>query len=65
LITAYQFVDIIADTGDKNNLVLKCKVLGLRFDLAEGVPDDNTVEKQFVKDRLELIDNFTLNWQNN
>jgi hypothetical protein len=65
LITAYQFVDVIADTDDKNNLILKCTVLGLRYDITNGLPDDDTVEKQFVKDRLKLIDNFTLNWQNN
>ncbi len=65
LTTAYHFVDILVNIGDKNNLILKCKVLGLRFDLEKGLPDDDTVEKQFVKDRLELIDTFTLNWRNN
>ncbi|MBI2557619.1 MAG: metallophosphoesterase [Planctomycetes bacterium] len=63
LITAYQFIDIVADTDDKKNLTLTCKVLGLRCDLTEGLPDDDTFERQFVKDRLELIDDFTLNWQ--
>jgi len=63
LITAYQFVDIVADTDDKNNLTLTCKVLGLQCDLTEGLPDDDTFERQFVKDRLEVIDNFTLNWE--
>src|SRR3972149_8120447 len=63
LITAYQFIDIVADTDDKNNLTLTCKVLGLQCDLTEGLPDDDTFERQFVKDRLEVIDNFTLNWE--
>jgi len=60
LITAYQFIDIVADTDDKDNLTLKCKVLGLQCDLTEGLPDDDTFEKQFVNDRLEVIDDFTL-----
>ena len=63
LITAYQFIDIVADADDKNNLILTCKVLGLRCDLTKGLPDDDTFERQFVKDRLELIDDFTLSWQ--
>lgn len=63
LITAYQFIDIVADTDDKNNLTLICKVLGLKCDLTRGLPDDDAFEKQFVKDRLELIDDFTLNWE--
>src|SRR3989339_589331 len=63
LITAYQFIDIVADTVDKNNLTLKCKVLGLQCDLTEGLPDDDTFERQFVNDRLEVIDDFTLNWE--
>ena len=63
LITAYQFIDIVADTDDKNNLTLKCKVLGLRCDLTKGLPDDDAFERQFINDRLELIDDFTLKWQ--
>lgn len=63
LITAYQFVDIVADTDDKDNLILTCKVLGLQCDLTEGLPDDDTFERQFVNDRLEVIDDFTLNWE--
>src|SRR3989339_455285 len=60
LITAYQFIDIVADTDDKDNLTLKCKTLGLQCDLTEGLPDDDTFERQFVNDRLEVIDDFTL-----
>ncbi|MBM4064490.1 MAG: hypothetical protein FJ266_02440 [Planctomycetes bacterium] len=63
LIVAYQFIDIVANTDDKDNLILTCKVLGLQCDLTEGLPDDDTFERQFVKDRLELIDDFTLNWE--
>lgn len=63
LITAYQFVDITAHADDEKNLILKCKVLGLRCDLIKGLPDDDTFERLFVNDRLELIDDFTLNWQ--
>ena len=63
LITAYQFIDIVADTDDKKNLTLTCKVLGLRCDLTKGLPDDDAFERQFVNDRLELIDDFTLKWQ--
>lgn len=63
LITAYQFMDVVADTDDKNNLTLTCKVLGLRCDLTKGLPDDDAFERQFVNDRLEVIDNFTLSWQ--
>ncbi|HHT9146772.1 MAG TPA: metallophosphoesterase family protein [Candidatus Wunengus sp. YC61] len=60
LITAYQFIDIVADTDDKNNLTLTCKVLGLRCDLTKGLPDDDAFERQFVNDRLEVIDDFIL-----
>ena len=61
-ITAYQFVDITAHADDKKNLILKCKVLGLCCDLARGLPDDDNFERQFVKDRMELIDDFALSW---
>ncbi len=63
LITAYQFIDIFADTDDKDNLTLTCKTLGLQCDLTDGLPDDDTFERQFVNDHLEVIDNFTLNWE--
>ncbi|HHT9113697.1 MAG: metallophosphoesterase [Planctomycetes bacterium] len=63
LITAYQFIDIVADTDDKDNLTLTCKTLGLQCDLTEGLPDDDTFERQFVNDRLEVIDDFTLSWE--
>ena len=63
LITAYQFIDIVADTDDKNNLTLTCKVLGLPCDLTEGLPDDDAFERQFVNDRLEVIDDFTFGTQ--
>ena len=61
--TAYNFVDISVDYTNDGTLVLNCKVLGLRCDVSEGLPTDDIFEKQFVKDRLELIDNFTLNWR--
>ncbi|MBI5677222.1 MAG: hypothetical protein HZC52_01720 [Planctomycetes bacterium] len=60
LITAYQFIDIVADTDGKDNLTLTCKVLGLQCELTEGLPEDDTFERQFVNDRLEVIDDFTL-----
>ncbi len=60
LITAYNFVDIVADTDDKKDLILKCKAIGLRYDITGGLPSDDTVEKEFVKDNMELIDNFTV-----
>jgi len=63
LITAYQFIDIVANTDDKDNLILTCKVLGLQCDLTKGLPDDDAFERQFVNDRLELIDDFTLSWE--
>ena len=63
LITAYQFIDIVADTDDKNNLTLTCKVLGLRCDLTKGLPDDDAFERQFVNDRLEVIDDFILTYR--
>ena len=63
LITAYQFVDVTVDTDDNKNLVLKGKVWGLRCDLSKGLPDDDAFKKQFVKERLELIDEFTLKWR--
>jgi hypothetical protein len=63
LITAYQFIDIVADTDNKNNLTFTCKVLGLRCDLTRGLSDDDAFEKQFVNDRLELIDDFTLTYR--
>lgn len=46
----------------KKNLILKCKVLGLRCDLTKGLPDDDTFERLFAQDRLELIDDFILRW---
>lgn len=61
IIPAYHFLDITAHTDD-NNLILKCRALGLRYDLTKGIPDDS-VETHFVKDRLELTDDFTLNWK--
>ncbi|MFN3532516.1 MAG: metallophosphoesterase family protein [Candidatus Brocadia sp.] len=63
LITAYQFVDVTVHADDKKNLILKCKVLGLQCDLTRGLPDDGNFERLFVKDHLEVIDDFTLNWQ--
>lgn len=63
LITAYQFVDVTIHTDEKTNVILKCKVLGLQCDLTRGLPDDDAFERLFTKDRLELIDDFTLNWQ--
>jgi hypothetical protein len=63
LIPAHHFLDVTAHTDDNNNLILKCEALGLRYDPTGEIPDDDSFEKHFVKDRLELIDNFTLNWQ--
>lgn len=62
-ITAYHFVDIIVRTDNNNKVILQGKVFGLRYDLAKGLPDDSAFERQFVKERLELIDDFTLHWQ--
>ncbi|GAB63315.1 MAG: hypothetical protein DWB56_05545 [Candidatus Jettenia sp.] len=62
-ITAYHFVDIIVRTNNNNKVILQGKVFGLRYDLAKGLPDDSAFERQFVKERLELIDDFTLHWQ--
>ncbi|MDN3515117.1 MAG: hypothetical protein NG747_12055 [Candidatus Brocadia sp.] len=39
------------------------KVIGLRCDITRGLPDDRTFESLFIKDRLAVIDEFTLNWQ--
>lgn len=63
LVTAYQFIDVTASADNNQNLILKCKALGLRYDLSKGLPDDITFEKQFVRERLELIDDFTVTWQ--
>jgi hypothetical protein len=63
LITAYHFLDITVHADDKKNLILQCKVLGLRCDPSSGLSDDYAFERLFVKDRLELIDEFALNWQ--
>ncbi len=63
LVTAYHFVDITMYANDKKNLILKGKALGLHCDLSKGLPDDNTFERLFAKDRLEVIDDFTLNWK--
>lgn len=63
LVTAYHFVDVTAHTDDKKNVTLKCKALGLRCDLTMEPPDDSSFERLFVKERLEVIDDFTLNWQ--
>lgn len=63
LVTAYHFVDITVDADDNKKVMLKGKVLGLRYDLTRGLPDDNTFEKQFTRDRLEVIDDFTLSWR--
>lgn len=62
LITAYHFVDIVADINNKNMLVLKCKVLGLQYDIEKGLPDDASFEKEFIRDHLEVIDDFTVSW---
>jgi len=63
LVTAYHFVEVTASADNNRNLIFKCKALGLRYDLSKGLPDDTTFEKQFVKERLELIDDFTVTWQ--
>jgi hypothetical protein len=63
LITAYQFVDIAADFDEGKNLALKCRVLGVTYDLTKGLPDDDSFKKQFTRDRLELLDAFTVNWK--
>lgn len=62
LIPAHHFLDVTAHTDDNNNLILKCKALGLQYDITRGMPDDS-FERHFVKDRLELIDDFSLNWK--
>jgi len=63
LVTAYHFVEVTATTDNNRNVIFKCKALGLRYDLSKGLPDDATFEKQFVKEQLELIDDFTVTWQ--
>ncbi len=63
LIVAYHFLDIVADTDDKDNLTLTCKVVGLPCDLTDGLPGDDAFARRFVKDRLEVIDAFTLSWK--
>ena len=65
LVTAYHFADFTATADSSRNVTIKCRALGLRYDLSKGLPDDTTFEAQFVKDRLELIDDFTITWQNN
>lgn len=62
-ITAYHFADIVIHRNDENTLAFRCRVLGLPYDLKKGLPDDGIFEKEFVKERLELIDDFTVNWQ--
>ncbi|MGQ3684664.1 MAG: metallophosphoesterase family protein [Candidatus Loosdrechtia sp.] len=61
--TAYHFLDIIADTDDKNNILLECKVFGLRYDITKGLPCDDTFVREFEKDHLELIDQFMIRCQ--
>lgn len=63
LITAYQFVDVVADTDGKGNLTLNCRVPGMVCDLTVGLPDDDAFARQFTKDSLELLDNFTVDWK--
>lgn len=60
--TAYHFLDIVVDTDNKNNLIVKCKVFGLQYDITKGLPGDDTFVREFVKDRLELIDKFMIKW---
>lgn len=63
LVTAYHFVEVTATADSSRNVTIKCKAMGLRYDLSKGLPDDTTFKTQFVKGRLELIDNFTVTWQ--
>lgn len=63
LVTAYHFVEVTATADSSRNVTIKCKAMGLRYDLSKGLPDDTTFEAQFVKERLELIDDFTVTWQ--
>ena len=63
LVRAYQYIDVTIHSDEKNTVTLQCKVLGLRYDSPQELPDDDVFEKQFIKDRLELIDNFSLRWQ--
>lgn len=62
-VSAYHFLDVIVDTDEKNRVIFTCKVLGRRYDTTQDMPDDATFKKDFVKDRLELVDDFTLHWQ--
>ena len=63
LVTAYHFVEVTATADSNRNVTIKCRAMGLRYDLSKGLPDDTTFEAQFVKERLELIDDFTVTWQ--
>lgn len=61
--TAYHFIDITADTHDADNLTLTCKVMGLGYDLTQGLPGDDDFSKQFVKKQLKVIDTIDIQWQ--
>ena len=63
LVTAYHFVEVTATADSRRNVTIKCRAMGLRYDLSKGLPDDTTFETQFVWKQLELIDDFTVTWQ--
>ncbi|TVM03926.1 MAG: hypothetical protein CV087_02600 [Candidatus Brocadia sp. WS118] len=63
MVKAYQYVDVAIHSDEKNTVTLQCKVLGLRYDPPQELPDDDVFEKHFIKERLELIDDFSLHWQ--
>ncbi|MDR4509464.1 MAG: metallophosphoesterase [Candidatus Brocadiaceae bacterium] len=60
LTPAYHFVEIVASSDNRKNVRLHCKVLGLRHDVTTNVPEDDAFARQFVKNNLEIIDEFTL-----
>ncbi|HJW87178.1 MAG TPA: metallophosphoesterase [Candidatus Brocadiaceae bacterium] len=62
-VTAYHFVEVMVTADSSRNVTIKCKAMGLSYDLSQGLPDDTAFEAQFVKERLELIDDFTVTWQ--
>ena len=62
-VTAYHFVEVTVTADSSRNVTIKCKAMGLSYDLSQGLPDDTAFEAQFVKERLELIDDFTVTWQ--
>ncbi|MBM4054346.1 MAG: hypothetical protein FJ264_06695 [Planctomycetes bacterium] len=61
--TAYQFFDVTVLAENEKSLIFNCAVLGIKCDLTKELPDDASFKTLFVKEKLQVIDRFSIAWQ--